>query len=51
MECAKLLSDARFFMRDYHTPISVSALQVYHSGVVTMPECTLRKKARNLSVP
>jgi hypothetical protein len=30
MECAQLLSDARFLMRDYHIPISLSALQVYH---------------------
>jgi WD40 repeat protein len=51
MECAKLMSDAHFFMRDYHTPISLSALQVYHSGVVSMPECALREKTRNLSVP
>jgi WD40 repeat protein len=51
MECAKLLSDARFFMRDYYSPISLSALQVYHSGVVSMPECALRVKTVNLAVP
>jgi WD40 repeat protein len=51
MECAQLLSDARFLMRDYHIPISLSALQVYHSGVVSMPECALRKKTGTLSVP
>jgi WD40 repeat protein len=51
MELVQLLHDARFFLRDYHTPISVSALQVYHSGVVSMPECALRNKSANLSVP
>jgi WD40 repeat protein len=51
MECTQLLSDAHFFMRDYHTPISVSALQVYHSGVLSMPECALRDRNANLSVP
>jgi WD40 repeat protein len=29
-------------MRDYQIPITLSALQVYHSGVVSMPECALR---------
>jgi WD40 repeat protein len=51
MELVRLLSDARFLMRDFHTPINLSALQVYHSGMVTMPECTLRDKTANLSVP
>jgi WD40 repeat protein len=51
MEFVQLLADARFFMRDYHTPISLSALQVYYSGVVTMPECALRKKTVNLPMP
>jgi hypothetical protein len=51
MELVQLLDDARFFMRDYHTPISLSALQVYHSGVVSMPECALRKKTMIRSVP
>jgi hypothetical protein len=51
MELVRLLSDARFFMRDFNTPISLSALQVYHSGVVTMPECTLRDKIANISLP
>jgi WD40 repeat protein len=32
-------------MRDYQIPITLSALQVYHSGVVTMPECALRRHA------
>jgi WD40 repeat protein len=51
MEFVKLLADAHFLMRDYHTPISLSALQVYHSGVVSMPECRLRKKPVDLSLP
>jgi hypothetical protein len=44
MECVQLLDDARLFMRDYHTTISASALQVYRSGVVRMPESALRMK-------
>jgi WD40 repeat protein len=51
MELVELLADARFLIRDYHTPISLSALQVYHSGVVSMPECALRKKTTDLSAP
>jgi WD40 repeat protein len=31
-------------MRDYQIPITLSALQVYHSGVVSMPKCALRKQ-------
>jgi WD40 repeat protein len=31
-------------MRDYQTPISLSALHVHHGGGVSMPECALRKK-------
>jgi WD40 repeat protein len=46
-----LLADAHFLIRDYHMPISVSALQVYHSGVVNMPECALRKKAMDGITP
>jgi WD40 repeat protein len=42
LHAATLLSDARFLMRDYHIPISMSALQVYYSGLVSMPECGLR---------
>jgi hypothetical protein len=49
MELVKLLSDARFLMRDYHTPITLSALQVYYSGAVSMPECDLRKKTMDVS--
>jgi WD40 repeat protein len=41
----KLLTDAHFLMRDYQTPISLSALHVYHGGVTSMPECLLKKKA------
>jgi hypothetical protein len=37
MEFVQLLDDARSLMRDYHTSISLSALQVYYSGVVNMP--------------
>jgi WD40 repeat protein len=44
-----LLADARFFMRDYQFPIALSALQVYHSGVVSMPECALRRQATGYS--
>jgi WD40 repeat protein len=32
-------------MRDYQIPITLSALQVYHSGVITMPERALRRHA------
>jgi WD40 repeat protein len=32
-------------IRDYYTPISLSALHVYHSGAVSMPDCALRKHA------
>jgi WD40 repeat protein len=32
-------------MRDYQIPITLSSLQVYHSGGVTMPECGLRSQA------
>jgi WD40 repeat protein len=51
MELVELLSDARFLMRDHYTPITLSALQVYHSGAVTMRECALRKKTVDISVP
>jgi WD40 repeat protein len=50
VELVKLLSDARFLMRDYYTPITLSALQVYYSGAVTMPECALRKKTMDVSL-
>jgi WD40 repeat protein len=33
-------------MRDYQIPIGLSALHVYHSGVVSMPECALRSQAQ-----
>jgi WD40 repeat protein len=33
-------------MRDYRTPIGHSALHVYHSGVVSMPECTLTSQVQ-----
>jgi WD40 repeat protein len=36
-----LLSDAVLLMKTYSTPVSSSALHVYHSGVVSMPHCTL----------
>jgi hypothetical protein len=45
----KLLTDAHFLMRDYQTPISLSALHVHHGGVASMPECALRKKAAGRS--
>jgi WD40 repeat protein len=47
LEFFSLLADTHFLMRDYQTPISLSALQVYHSGVATMPECKLRKESAN----
>jgi WD40 repeat protein len=31
-------------MRDYWVPITLSALQVYYSGAVSMPECALRRQ-------
>jgi WD40 repeat protein len=34
-------------MRDYQIPITLSALHVYHSGVITMPECALRRQTTN----
>jgi hypothetical protein len=36
-----LLSDAHLLMRDYHVPIGLSALHVYYSGILSMPECAL----------
>jgi WD40 repeat protein len=36
-------------MRDYQVPIALSALHVYHSGVVSMPECGLRRQATGYS--
>jgi WD40 repeat protein len=51
LEVCSLLADAHFLIRDYHMPISVSALQVYYSGVVSMPECALRDKVTELSSP
>jgi WD40 repeat protein len=36
-------------MRDYQTPISLSALHVHHGGVVSMPKCALRQKAADRS--
>jgi WD40 repeat protein len=32
-------------MREYQNPISLSALHVYHSGVVSMPDCALQRQA------
>jgi WD40 repeat protein len=49
VEIRELLSDAHFLMRDYQIPISLSALHVYHSGVISMPECALRNLARSHS--
>jgi WD40 repeat protein len=48
-EFRSLLADARFLMRDYQIPIVLSALQVYHSGVVSMPKCALRRQATGYS--
>jgi WD40 repeat protein len=39
-----LLSDARFMMRDYQIPISKSALHVYRSASMSMPECSLQSR-------
>jgi WD40 repeat protein len=51
LEVRSLLADAHFLIRDYHMPISVRALQVYHSGVVSMPQCGLREQATDLKIP
>jgi WD40 repeat protein len=51
LEVRSLLADAHFLIRDYHMPISVSALQVYYSGVVCMPECELREKVMDVITP
>jgi WD40 repeat protein len=51
VDCRSLLADARFLMRDYQFPITLSALQVYHSGVVSMPECALRRQTTNYNIP
>jgi WD40 repeat protein len=48
VELTELLSDASFFMRDYQTPISLSALQAYYSGAVSMPKCALRKMTMDI---
>jgi WD40 repeat protein len=37
-------------MRDYHIPIGLSALQVYYSGLVSMPECGLRTVTLDMRV-
>jgi WD40 repeat protein len=37
-------------MRTYSVPVSSSALQVYHSGVVSMPQCTLSAQGSHLMV-
>jgi WD40 repeat protein len=50
LHSASLLSDAHYLMRDYHIPIGSSALQVYYSGVVSMPECGLRTVALDMVV-
>jgi WD40 repeat protein len=36
-------------MRDYQIPIGLSALHVYHSGVVSMPDCALQRQAGTYS--
>jgi hypothetical protein len=36
-----LLADTERLILAYSTPISISALQVYHSAVATMPSCLL----------
>jgi WD40 repeat protein len=36
-------------MRGYQVPISLSALQVYHIAMVTVPQCALREKERDIS--
>jgi WD40 repeat protein len=49
VEFRSLLTDGHFLMRDYQLPIALSALHVYHSGVVSMPERTLKKQATGYS--
>jgi WD40 repeat protein len=45
-----LLSDAQYLLAEYTVPIRDSALQVYHSGLVGMPDCALRKQQVNLQI-
>jgi WD40 repeat protein len=37
-------------MADYRVPIILSALQVYYSGLVTMPDCGLRSQEPHLEI-
>jgi WD40 repeat protein len=41
MKATTLLSDARRLIRAYRIPIKSHALHVYHSAMVTMPQCSL----------
>jgi WD40 repeat protein len=45
-----LLSDALFLMRDYHIPIRQSALHIYHSAFVSLPECSLQSRPPDVVV-
>jgi WD40 repeat protein len=44
------LTDARFLMQIYQVPIRSSALHVYHSAIVTMPQCNLSTQASQVNV-
>jgi hypothetical protein len=45
-----LLTDTLDLMRTYLVPIRLSALHVYHSGLVGMPRCTLSTQVSHLKV-
>jgi WD40 repeat protein len=45
-----LLRDIHFFIQEYHTPTTLSALQVYHSGLVSMPKCALTHQAPDAKI-
>jgi hypothetical protein len=45
-----LLADTLFLMQAYLAPIRLSALHVYHSGLVGMPRCTLSTQVSHFKV-
>jgi WD40 repeat protein len=50
-DVSSLLQDAIYTVRKFSSPISTSALQVYHSVLVFMPDCPLFKRASQSVVP
>jgi hypothetical protein len=50
MELHSLLNDVYCLLTDYQVPITTNALHVYHSGVVSMPECALRRQGLDLPI-